>query len=40
MIGKDVQIGVKFPTGEPITYPFGICNFYVADPELKQNYVC
>lgn len=23
----------RFPTGEPITYPFGIRNFYVADPE-------
>lgn len=27
------KLGVKFPTGEPITYPFGIRNFYVADPE-------
>ena len=25
--------GVRFPTGAPITYPFGIRNFYVADPE-------
>jgi len=25
--------GVPFPTGEPKTYPFGIRNFYVADPE-------
>lgn len=24
---------LQFPTGEPITYPFGIRNFYVADPE-------
>lgn len=27
------KMGVRFPTGEPITYPFGIRNFYVADPE-------
>ena len=27
------KFGVQFPTGEPITYPFGIRNFYVADPE-------
>ena len=27
------KFGVRFPTGEPITYPFGIRNFYVADPE-------
>lgn len=27
------KLGVQFPTGEPITYPFGIRNFYVADPE-------
>ena len=27
------KIGVKFPTGEPIAYPFGIRDFYVADPE-------
>lgn len=27
------KLDVKFPTGEPITYPFGIRNFYVADPE-------
>ena len=25
--------GLRFPTGAPITYPFGIRNFYVADPE-------
>lgn len=25
--------GVRFPTGAPITYDFGIRNFYVADPE-------
>lgn len=28
-----LKLGVQFPTGEPITYPFGIRNFYVADPE-------
>jgi catechol 2,3-dioxygenase-like lactoylglutathione lyase family enzyme len=28
-----LKLGVHFPTGEPITYPFGIRNFYVADPE-------
>lgn len=27
------KLGVRFPTGEPITYPFGVRNFYVADPE-------
>lgn len=27
------KLGVRFPIGEPITYPFGIRNFYVADPE-------
>ena len=27
------KLGVRFPTGEPTTYPFGIRNFYVADPE-------
>lgn len=27
------KLGLHFPTGEPITYPFGIRNFYVADPE-------
>lgn len=27
------QLGVQFPTGAPITYSFGIRNFYVADPE-------
>lgn len=25
--------GVRFPTGEPVTYSFGVRNFYVADPE-------
>ncbi|MEF9973788.1 MAG: VOC family protein [Clostridia bacterium] len=27
------KLSVRFPTGEPLTYPFGIRNFYVADPE-------
>lgn len=27
------KLGVCFPLGAPITYPFGIRNFYVADPE-------
>ena len=27
------KLGVQFPTGEPMTYSFGIRNFYVADPE-------
>ena len=27
------KLGLRFPTGEPITYPFGIRSFYVADPE-------
>lgn len=27
------KLGLRFPAGEPITYPFGIRNFYVADPE-------
>lgn len=27
------KLDVPFPTGAPITYPFGIRNFYVADPE-------
>ncbi|MBO1306104.1 VOC family protein [Enterococcus sp. 669A] len=27
------KLDVQFPQGEPITYPFGIRNFYVADPE-------
>lgn len=27
------ELDVKFPTSGPITYPFGIRNFYVADPE-------
>lgn len=27
------QLDVPFPTGEPRTFPFGIRNFYIADPE-------
>lgn len=27
------KLNLQFPMGEPITYPFGIRNFYVADPE-------
>ena len=27
------KLGVRLPTGEPITFDFGIRNFYVADPE-------
>lgn len=27
------MLGLRFPAGEPFTYPFGIHNFYVADPE-------
>lgn len=27
------KLDVQFPAGKPITYPFGIRNFYVADPE-------
>lgn len=27
------KFDLQFPTGAPITYPFGIRNFYVADPE-------
>ena len=27
------ELGVSFPTGEPITFPWGIRSFYVADPE-------
>jgi hypothetical protein len=27
------KLGVRFPTGEPMTFSFGIRNFYVADPE-------
>lgn len=28
-----LTLGVKSFSGEPVTYPFGIRNFYVADPE-------
>jgi len=27
------KLDVRFPTGEPTTFSFGIRNFYVADPE-------
>lgn len=27
------RLNVSFPLGGPVTYPFGIRNFYVADPE-------
>lgn len=27
------KLDVSFPSGEPVTYDFGIRNFYVADPE-------
>ena len=27
------ELGVSFPLGTPTTYPFGIRNFYAADPE-------
>lgn len=27
------KLGLRFPAGKPITYSFGIRNFYVADPE-------
>ena len=27
------KLGVPFPAGGPVTYPFGIRNFYAADPE-------
>lgn len=27
------KLNVSFPLGAPVTYPFGIRNFYVADPE-------
>ncbi len=27
------KLGVQLPAGEPVTYPFGVRNFYVADPE-------
>ena len=28
-----LNLGLDFPVGAPITYSFGIRNFYVADPE-------
>ena len=28
-----LKSGLNFPSGEPITYDFGIRNFYIADPE-------
>lgn len=27
------KLDVRFPTGEPTTFSFGVRNFYVADPE-------
>jgi len=27
------RMDVSFPAGAPVTYPFGIRNFYVSDPE-------
>lgn len=27
------KLDVRFPTGKPMTFDFGIRNFYVADPE-------
>lgn len=27
------KLGVRLPTGEPVTFSFGIRNFYIADPE-------
>ena len=27
------KLNLRFPAGAPITYPFGIRNFYLADPE-------
>jgi lactoylglutathione lyase len=27
------KLGLRFPTGAPQTFPFGIRNFYIADPE-------
>lgn len=27
------KLNVNFPCGEPKTFPFGVRNFYVADPE-------
>lgn len=28
-----LKLGLSFPSGEPMTYSFGIRNFYIADPE-------
>ena len=28
-----LRLGLSFPSGKPITYSFGIRNFYVSDPE-------
>ena len=28
-----LELGLHFPTGAPITYSFGIRNFYLTDPE-------
>lgn len=28
-----LKLGLNFPSGEPVTYSFGIRNFYVVDPE-------
>ena len=33
MVKRIYKVGMQFPAGEPITYPFGIRNFYIADPE-------
>ena len=31
--GRLSELNVSFPCGAPITFDFGIRNFYVADPE-------
>lgn len=28
-----LKLSISLPTGKPITFPFGIRNFYAADPE-------
>jgi len=28
-----MALGIKSLTGKPVTFPFGIRNFYIADPE-------
>ena len=36
VLGKEARLSalnVTFPLGEPTTYPFGIRNFYAADPD-------